>query len=103
MSAPKPKSTTPRAVYMRSYRTLARPGGGSSSAPCDFCGAPDARQPDHAAGCPTLADLSRDELIAIARNCERGWREEPQDAFERRGREWRDKTGIAMRARGADA
>jgi hypothetical protein len=97
MTAPKTRSTNPRAVYMRSYRAQFARTGGATSTPCYFCSAPDARQPDHATGCPTLVDLSREKLVSIARNVERGW------APAKTGDTWRDKTGIAMRAKGADA
>jgi hypothetical protein len=71
--------------------------------PCAFCPAKDSRQPDHATGCPRFPDLSRDELVAIARNVERAWGGGEvmdafaTDAFDRRSKE----TRAAMRAKGA--
>lgn len=86
---------------------LARPSGGRSAKifPCAFCPAKDSRQADHATGCPKFKDLSRDELVAIARNVERAWGggevmdAYATDAFDRRSKVARD----AMRERGAHA
>jgi hypothetical protein len=40
---------------------------------CFSCGAPDDRDPAHAAGCPKVEPLSKDELLAVALSVEAGW------------------------------
>lgn len=43
--------------------------------PCHICGAADARDADHQAGCPHMPELPRAELVARARAIEAGWEE----------------------------
>lgn len=73
-------SKTPQGVkkYREAKRNLwTGPGKGGCGiwrpVACPECGAADGRDLAHSAGCPTLPDLSRDELIAIARNVEAAW------------------------------
>lgn len=40
---------------------------------CESCGAPDARDAAHAAGCPADEPLARHELVARARAVETAW------------------------------
>jgi hypothetical protein len=42
-------------------------------APCHICGARDARDADHCAGCPLIPPLSKAELIWRARAIEAAW------------------------------
>jgi hypothetical protein len=78
----------PRAAqnaYARRWRALRKAngttgGGRVAEVPCEVCNAPDARAADHRTGCPTMAPLSRAELLAIALNCERGWAEMRENA-----------------------
>lgn len=41
--------------------------------PCQTCRAPDARQPDHARGCPKLPPVSREKLLRLIRETEDAW------------------------------
>lgn len=77
--APAPSS---HALYLREWRAMRKNGAGGRVAdvPCEICTAPDARAADHARGCPTMKPLSKEELLAIALNCERGWAEERENA-----------------------
>jgi hypothetical protein len=51
---------------------------------CETCGASDNRDADHARGCPALEPVPRDELIALARQVERGWRDANEERERRR-------------------
>jgi hypothetical protein len=64
----------------RSHRGLARgwrpePRGHMRPTPCHICGAADARDADHCAGCPSAPPLPKAELIARARAIEAAWAE----------------------------
>jgi hypothetical protein len=41
--------------------------------PCWACGAPDARQPDHARGCPQLPPVPREIRLQLALEIEDAW------------------------------
>jgi hypothetical protein len=49
------------------------PGRFAKVFPCVVCGAPDARQPDHARGCPKLNPVPAEKLLRIALQCEDAW------------------------------
>lgn len=65
--------------YERSYeqllrrRPVPRPGQMGRIHPCAFCPSADSRDARHQTGCPSLAALSKAQLVAIARNVEEGW------------------------------
>lgn len=75
-----------REMRKRTFRGLRQKvkglGGGciATGEPCMVCGAPDSRAPDHARGCPELPAVSKQEMLRIAQNCERGWAERHQKA-----------------------
>jgi hypothetical protein len=71
--------------------------------PCMDCGAADSRDAAHAQGCPTLAPLSQDALIRIARRCERGWAEAGHRRAELEQQEARTAHVAELRRAGARA
>lgn len=77
----------PQREYHRRWRAARKKKGigerecvGPPDEPCIVCGAPDSRAPDHARGCPELPAVSKQEMLRIAQNCERGWAELHQKA-----------------------
>jgi hypothetical protein len=48
-------------------------GKDRAAVPCAVCNAPDGRDAAHARGCPTLAPLTKDQLLRLAALVEEGW------------------------------
>lgn len=62
-------------ALQRQWKLRSNPGRGARTqpVPCPVCGAADSRDAPHAAGCPTLPALSREELLWHARRLEFSW------------------------------
>lgn len=69
---------------------MRRAFGKSIIFPCPYCGAADSRDRAHQQGCPRFPPLSQDQLLRLARNCERLWAEDGIRRAEREQEEARE-------------